>query len=254
MPFTRRPALAALLALSAAPAAGQGFFDGFDDLDRARWPERWFVSDGWSNGDWMNCAWSREAVSVRNGHLVLGIHAAPDGTIRCGEIQSRAELGHGTYEIAMRTGAGSGLNAAFFTYIGPVHGRTHHEIDVEILLRDTVRATFNTYVEGTPMHGGDAPLSAPSDAGFHRYAFTWDADGIVWFLDGEEVHRTPPGASLPEPPQKIYASLWSSDSFPDWMGPFDPTALPAETLIDWIAFTPLGAPCHFPQSILCEGG
>jgi endo-1,3-1,4-beta-glycanase ExoK len=249
MPLASRTALAALLALAAAPAQAEGFFDDFDGFDTARW----FVSDGWSNGDWMNCTWSREAVAVRDGHLVLGIHEAPDGTLRCGEVQTRAELGYGTYEIRMLTGEGSGLNAAFFTYIGPVHGRDHHEIDVEVLLRDTGRATFNTYVEGAPMHGADAALAAPSDAGFHRYAFTWDADGIVWFLDGVEVHRTEPGAPLPEPPQKIYASLWSSDSFADWMGPFDPAALPAETLIDWIAFTPLGAPCRFPQSVLCEG-
>jgi endo-1,3-1,4-beta-glycanase ExoK len=35
------------------------------------------------------------------------------------------------------------------------------------------------------------------------------------------------------------------------MGPFDPSALPSRLEIDWIAFTPLGGSCLFPQSVLC---
>lgn len=230
-----------------APAASQdAFFDAFDHLDRGLWMR----SDGWTNGPWMNCAWSRDAVRVRDGVLVLEVRETDEDRL-CGELQSRGRYGHGTYEIRMRTGQGSGLNAAFFTYIGPVHGRSHHEIDVEILLRDTTRATFNTFVDGTPMHGGDASLGAPGDGAFHTYAFTWLPDGITWFVDGRPVHRTPDGAPIPEAPQKIYASLWSSDTFADWMGPFDAGALPARMEVDWIAFTPLGVPCRFAQSVLC---
>ncbi|MBF9030318.1 family 16 glycosylhydrolase [Rhodobacterales bacterium HKCCE3408] len=238
--------LASLLAvLVAFPASAEGFFDDFDHLDRGRWSR----SDGWSNGDWMNCVWFRDAAQVRDGMLNLSI--TPGDPLRCGEIQSTAEYGYGTYEVRMRTGAGSGLNAAFFTYIGPVHVRPHGEIDIELLLRDTGRLSVNTYVDGEPANGTDVPIGQASDTGFQNYAFAWTPDGITWFVNGREVHRTAPGTPLPEPPQKIYASLWSSGTFTDWMGPFDPDAVPSELLIDWIAYTPLGEECAFTASILC---
>jgi endo-1,3-1,4-beta-glycanase ExoK len=187
---------------------------------------------------------------VAGGLLTLEVRDTSDGLI-CGEVQSVGDYGYGTYEIRMRTGRGSGLNAAFFTYIGPVHGRAHHEIDIELLLRDTKAVTFNSFVDGVPVNGGAVGLPVPSDGAFHHYAFTWRPDGITWVVDGTPAHRTAPGTPLPQPPQKIYASLWSSDSFPDWMGLFDATALPAQIRIDWIAFTPLGEACLFPDSITC---
>lgn len=231
--------------LAALPAVAEGFLDDFDVLDR----ERWTRSDGWSNGDWMNCVWSRDAAQVADG--VLRLTMVPGDPLRCGEIQSNAEYGHGTYEIRMRTGQGSGFNAAFFTYIGPVHDRSHSEIDIEVLLRDTTTVSLNTYVDGAPINGSVAPLVQDAHASFQTYAFVWTPDEITWFVDGREIHRTEPGTPLPQAPQKIYASLWSSDTFTDWMGPFDPDALPVSLEIDWIAFTPLGDGCAFPQSMLC---
>jgi hypothetical protein len=130
-PFAFTASLFAALCGSGISAAAQeAFFEPFDTLDRGRWMR----SDGWSNGDWMNCDWSRDAARVTDGVLTLEVRQGPGGLI-CGELQSTATYGYGTYEVRMRTGAGSGLNAAFFTYIGPVHGRAHHEIDIEVLLR-----------------------------------------------------------------------------------------------------------------------
>jgi endo-1,3-1,4-beta-glycanase ExoK len=181
----------------------------------------------------------------------------PAAGYSCGEVQTRQTFGYGTYEVRMRTMEGSGFNAAFFTYIGPVHDKPHDEIDVEILLRDTDRVTFNTYVEGTPANGGDAALAGAGSTDFQHYAFTWDASGIRWFVNGEQVHRTIDGTPRPSEEQKIYASLWGSETFVDWMGPFDAGAVPMQLEIDWIAFTRLGEPCAFPQSVLCaddQGG
>ncbi|MEM1274564.1 MAG: family 16 glycosylhydrolase [Pseudomonadota bacterium] len=87
--------------------AGGSFFDDFDEFDQARW----FISDGWSNGDWMNCTWSRDAVEVRNGILRLHLQQADNG-LECAEIQSHIQFGFGTYEVRQRTGRGSGVNAA----------------------------------------------------------------------------------------------------------------------------------------------
>jgi endo-1,3-1,4-beta-glycanase ExoK len=249
-PFAFTAALFAALCGSGISAAAQeAFFEPFDTLDRGRWMR----SDGWSNGDWMNCEWSRDAARVTDGVLTLEVRQGPGGLI-CGELQSTATYGYGTYEVRMRTGAGSGLNAAFFTYIGPVHGRAHHEIDIEVLLKDPGVVTFNTFFDGAPYSGGAGPLASASDAAFQSYGFTWAPDGITWFVNGTPIHRTAPDAPIPEPPQKIYTSLWSSESFPDWMGPFAPEALPSRMMVDWIAFTPLGASCQFAESLLCGEG
>ncbi len=257
MPMICSKWLTALLSASlcCGPASGaetgDSFLDGFDRLN----PDRWILSDGWVNGDWMNCVWSKDAASVRNGYLILSLEPSSEDLrpYRCGEIQSRAVYGYGTYEIRFRTGRGSGLNAAFFTYIGPVHGEKHHEIDVEVLLRDPGRVSFNTYVNASPLNGRSVKLPNAADAEFLHFAFTWRPGSVTWFVNGEERHRTEPGMPLPTTSQKIYASLWSSSSFTDWMGSFDSTAVPQDMQIDWIAFTRLGEQCQFPESILCSG-
>ena len=49
-----------------------GFFEDFTGkLNK----DRWYVSDGWSNGDWQDCVWSGRAVQVRGGAFVL-LHSA----------------------------------------------------------------------------------------------------------------------------------------------------------------------------------
>lgn len=241
--------LACLPACARADDPGASFFENFDTLNLGRW----YVSDGWTNGDWMNCKWSRRAISVGDGHLTLRTmrHPRNSDEFLCGEVQSRAAYLHGTFEVRMKTGAGSGLNAAFFTYTGPSQGRPHHEIDVEVLLRDSSQVQFNTYLDGTPGGAATLPLDRASDAEFVHYAFTWRPDGIAWYVDGRKVHETAPTDAIPSEPQKIFASLWSSDTLIDWMGEFDAAILPQATQIDWIAYTRPGEPCRFPASILC---
>ena len=234
-----------------ADRLGASFVDDFGDLDRNRWE----VSDGWSNGDWTNCTWSRRSVAVREGRLLLAFQPDPGkaGAYLCGEIQSKATYGHGTYEVLMKTGRGSGLNAAFFTYIGPVHGRPHHEIDVEVLLRNPSEVSFNTYIDGQTLNGRSVALLDPADEEFIHFAFVWRPDGIAWFVNREKVHETAPGAELPSEPQKLYASLWGTDTLSDWMGRFDPTTAPQILQIEFIAYTRLGEPCSFAASLVCHG-
>ena len=52
-----------------------GFFEDFTGggLDK----DRWYVSDGWTNGDWQDCHWSGGAVQVRDGKLTLFHIPAP---------------------------------------------------------------------------------------------------------------------------------------------------------------------------------
>ena len=118
----RRAALAALALCISAPAsaAGTSFFDDFNRLDSSRW----YVSDGWTNGDHQNCSWSNKEVRIADGFLELMFTKAPgtqDRAYRCGEIQSNGFFSYGVYEARFKTPTGSGLNAAFFSYTGKPH-------------------------------------------------------------------------------------------------------------------------------------
>ncbi|MFC0342009.1 family 16 glycosylhydrolase [Paracoccus niistensis] len=228
-----------------------GFFEDFTGgLDR----DRWYVSDGWTNGDWQDCHWSGGAVRVQDGTLTLFHIPVPEGGGRpaqCGEVQTRARLHHGTFEARIRTPRAPGLNASVFTYIGPVHGAPHDEIDIEILTRDPGEMTANTYVAGKPHNGGAAPATPPFDEAFHTVAFRWEPDRITWYLDGQKVHRTAPGSLLPTHPQKLYMSFWSTETLTDWLGKQVPREGPLGYEIDWVAYTPLGQACLFEESVTC---
>ena len=250
-------ALAGLSGPGAAPAMAQGrervleegFFEPFDGPGLLR--RRWMASDGWTNGPHQDCHWSRRAVELRDGMLHLMHRPREDGPPICGEIQSRAFIRYGTIEARIRTPRASGLNASVFTYAGPVHKSPHDEIDIEILTRDPGGAFLNTYVAGTEMHGTTVPVDPPLDEGFRTVAMEWRPDGITWFLDGREVHRTPEGAPLPDNPQKIYMSFWSTTTLTDWMGAQEPREGDLSYQVDWIAYTPPGQSCLFAESITC---
>jgi endo-1,3-1,4-beta-glycanase ExoK len=255
--FASRPAglvlACALVLMPSAPLfakdpAGAAFREEFDTLS----PGMWFTSDGWTNGPHQNCTWSKQAVTVQDGILRLSFLPSTDGQPGhlCGEIQTKATFHHGTYEARIRTPKGSGLNAAFFTYIGPVHNAPHDEIDFEVLTRDTGRVSLNTFVSGTQQNGTTVPVDPPTDAAFHDLSFIWEPGSISWFIDGVEVHRAE--SNLPVTPQKLYFSFWGSDTLVDWMGPFEAPQGPLVMEVDWTAFTPLGEDCQFPESVLCK--
>ncbi|TKA95176.1 glycosyl hydrolase family protein [Cereibacter changlensis] len=241
-------ALALLLSTPLAAAESGSFFDPFDRLSQSRW----FVSDGWTNGEHQNCTWARRAVGLTDGVLRLTYIPDPKGQNAnlCSEIQTNAVFSHGTYEARMKTDhRQSGLNAAFFTYIGPVHKKPHDEIDFEILTRNTSSVDVNTYVSGKPQNGRKVALPTPSDQDFHIYSFTWEPDRLRWYIDGKLMHEAT--ENLPVTPQKIFFSHWSTDRLTEWMGPFMAPAEPVALEVDWVAFTKTGEPCQFPDSVLC---
>jgi endo-1,3-1,4-beta-glycanase ExoK len=236
-------------AAKAQSTVGETFFDDFDTFDTARW----FVSDGWTNGPHQNCWWSGRAVVAKPGDVTLQF--LPTGQAArpylCGEIQTNAVFGYGTYEARFRTDAASGINAAFFTYIGPVHKQPHDEIDFEVLTRDTSRVSVNTYVNAEPRHGASVPLPMPSDEAFLTYSFIWEPMRLRWYVDGQMVHEVT-GSDLPTHAQKIYLSHWGTDTLTDWMGPFDEPWRPLNMVIDWVAYTAPGEGCAFEASVLCK--
>lgn len=231
-------------------ATGKSFVETFDRLNR----DRWYVSDGWANGDHQNCTWSKSQVKVADGVLRLGFQKE---TLKnrdhvCGEVQTNQRFGYGTYEIRMKAAAGSGLNTGFFSYIGPVHKEPHDEIDFEVLGKDPSKVQINQYVNGKSV--GDAKLvevPGGADQDFHDYAFVWEKDSIRWYVDGKLVGEATDPAKLPSHAPKIYVSLWGTDTLKSWMGAFAEPAGPVTAEVDRVAFTALGEPCQFPESVAC---
>ncbi|MDB5529759.1 MAG: family 16 glycosylhydrolase [Devosia sp.] len=243
-----------VLAPTAAMAQGASFHDGFDTLDT----KRWYVSDGWANGAHQNCTWSTSQVKSVDGMLNVGLAPLPKGDRQysCGEVQTKEAYGYGTYEARLKTPKGSGLNAAFFTYIGAEQKKPHDEIDFEILLKDTSTVQTTTFVngksgDGKVGSGQKHTLPHPSDRDFTTFAMTWEPSEIRYYIDGQLVRTMSDPTTIPTNPQRVFFSLWGTDTLTDWMGKMDPQTGPIAMQVDWVAFTAQGEACAFPESVLC---
>lgn len=248
-------ALAALGSLWSAPSRAQdiqsapSFVDDFKTFDRSRW----YVSDGWNNGSHQNCTWSKGLVELSDGLLSLGFEKQKlkDRDFACGEIQTKQRFGYGTYEARMKTDTGSGLNAAFFTYIGPSDKQPWDEIDFEILTKDTSKVQVNAYIAGKGKNEKLVDVPGGTDGAFNDYAFVWQKDSLRWYVNGQLVNTITDPAKLPTHAQKIFFSLWGSDTMKGWMGAFADPGRKVSLQVERVAFTALGDPCQFPESVAC---
>jgi endo-1,3-1,4-beta-glycanase ExoK len=229
-------------------ASGTSFVEEFDTLDTGLW----YVSDGWNNGAHQNCTWSKDQAAVQGGKLVLSFDAKPAGEreYACGEVQTRKRYGYGTYEVRMKSATGPGLNSAFFTYIGPTDKKPHDEIDFEVLGKDTSRVQLNQYVAGKGGNEKLVEVAGGADSGFNDYAFVWRKGRLDYYVNGTLVHEVTDQKKLPANAQKIFLSLWGTDTLSDWMGRF---AFAGRTTleVERIAFTAEGEPCQFDGSVAC---
>ena len=79
----------------------------------------------------------------------------------------------------------------------------------------------------------------------------WAPGSLKYYVDGKLVHSVDDPAQVQTQPQRIYFSLWSSDTLTEWMGPFaDPGTVNMQ--VDWVAYTAPGDKCLFPESITCS--
>lgn len=257
LPIRALKVAAIFLGLLPASAWAQqaSFFDDFDSLDT----QRWYISDGWATGDYQNCTWQSGQVRVEDGMLNVGFSPEPykERDYRCGALQTKQAIGYGTFEARLKTPTGSGLNAAFFSYIGPTQGKPHDEIDFEILLRNTGEVQTTTFVNGVSGDGEvgsgqthELPYASNSD--FIDYAVTWTPERVDYFINGELVRTIDEAFRIPTNPMRIFFSLWGTDTLTDWMGEFEPVPEQIWMQVDWVGFTAQGETCQFPQSVLCE--
>jgi endo-1,3-1,4-beta-glycanase ExoK len=232
-------AVAALAGIAAAAAAaggaGGGFLDRFDGLNRARW----FVSDGWRNGDYTVNDWrASQSRAGRGLTLTLARNPGVPAGFSSGEVQSRATYRHGYFEARFRAASGSGVVTGFFTYTGPAFKTVWNELDVEIVGRRPREVMF-TYFNGPEKRSRIIQLPFDATKELHAYGFEWQPDALRWFVDGREVHRSSAAdLAFPTLPQKIMLDLWGSRTLGAWLGPFDAAALPTSAYFACIRYLP----------------
>jgi endo-1,3-1,4-beta-glycanase ExoK len=244
--------LTATMGLSAAQAQeaanGTSFVDNFAKLDSARW----YISDGWNNGAHQNCTWTRKNVKISDGKLemIFNDTALGERKFSCAEIQTKQRFGYGTYEVRMKAADASGLNTAFFSFIGPVDKSPHDEVDFEILGKNLNEVQVNQYISAKGGNEKLVPVSGGANKGFNDYAFVWEKDRLRYYVNGQLVQDVTDPTKVPSHSQKIFLSLWGTDTLTDWMGPFS-YSTPQTMTVERVAFTALGEKCQFSQSVAC---
>lgn len=229
-------------------ANGTSFVDTFPKLDSARW----YISDGWTNGAHQNCIWTKNNVKVQNGHLEMTFNDTPlkDRKYSCAEIQTKQRFGYGTYEVRMKAADASGLNTAFFSFIGPIDKSPHDEVDFEILGKNLNEVQVNQYISAKGGNEKLVPVAGGANKGFNDYAFVWEKGRLRYYVNGTLVQDVTDPTKVPSHSQKIFLSLWGTDTLTDWMGPFSYPG-PQTMTVERVAFTALGEKCQFPTSVAC---
>lgn len=226
---------------------GEAFVDGFSspELDPG-----WYISDGWTNGDYMENDWRASQVAVGAGGLELKLSKGPQGSrkpLSSGEIRTQAFYRYGYFEARLRIPRGSGLIAGMFTYAARAGAVKPNEIDIEFTGRDTRRVELTIHVDGQPQH---KKLALPFDAaeGFHTYAFDWQPGYVRWYIDGVMVHEIAGGpAARLNRPQQLMFNLWSTRRLAAWAGEVDVRRAHAPMQVACAAYQP-----SYPGRPLCQ--
>ncbi len=182
-------------------------------------------------------------LSLLAAWLWVATSVAQVKTYRGAELRTRTAVTYGRCEVRMKSAAGSGLLASFFTYhdgsSNPV--ANWNEIDIEILGRYQNQAQFNTITPGQVNHVFTSVTPFNPHAAFHVYAIEWTPDYVAWLIDGYEVHRqTEAHIATLTRPQKIMMNIWPPAAV-DWAGVLSPAVLPVYAYYDWVkyyAYTP----------------
>jgi len=211
-----------------------------DRFEGPRLHPRWFVADGWHNGDWFSNDWRATQLQPTPHGVDLIMARAPEGAEKqymSAEFRSLEQYLYGYFEARMRVPRGPGLVAAFFTFTRPGDRETQNEIDFEILGRNPLVAEL-TYHVGSQAVGERVVLGFDASADFHTYAFEWRPGAIRWYIDNRLVHVSEGQAAELTRPQNITFNLWNSARMPVWLGPIDEGYAPWRMSVSCVAYAP----------------
>jgi beta-glucanase (GH16 family) len=184
----------------------------------------------------------RTPYTVDNG--VLTITARPtDSALKAAGVTQPFTTGHldtyntfaqqyGYFEMRAETTDTPGTVSTF--WLLPKSGDWPPEVDIaEVLGRQPDRLFMTSHTKVTGAHTTLQTVARTPDlsASFHTYGLEWNAQDMIWYLDGKEVGRQPTQADQNQP-MYIIASLGVGSTA--WHGTADPATFPATMNIDYI--------------------
>jgi endo-1,3-1,4-beta-glycanase ExoK len=218
---------------------GRAFLERFDGGHLNE--DRWYISDGWSNGDWMENDWRRSQISIAPEGLRITLANGPEHSKKpfaSGEVRTREAFRYGYFEVRMRVPRDPGLITGVFTYAAREEGLQANEIDIEILGKATKRVEV-TFHENGRSTSKKVELPFDSADGFHSYGFDWRRDRVRWYADGVMIHEVvgPRAANLRRP-QQFMLSQWATSQLHQWAGELDPARGPWTLDIACVGYAP----------------
>ncbi len=190
-------AVQVFLLAGVAHAAGGSFFDDFLTLDGSRWTK----GDHQLGRSYLD----PDNVDVVEGNARFKI---PAHTLQGGELRSNELYRHGVYSTSMKLPNAPSSITGFFLYRPPDLER---EIDIEIFNDSSRRILFTTYSGGRQTHTVTKQLPFDPTAGYHTYAFRYDAGLARFMVDGKVMQTWKTG--VPRGSMHLYTNLW----FPTWL-------------------------------------
>jgi beta-glucanase (GH16 family) len=220
------------------PAFEDDFGPGWEGRQKG-----WRVATWKQNGTLMSperCATNGE------GQLVQTV--LPGEPYKGGSLQTAAEYSYGRWVARVKPSSVPGvLNSVFTkdwddlkTALSEKDG-TGYEVDIEFLTYTFGKGKGQVHIaihaDGKPnLFKADLDLDFNPSDDFHVWGFDILPDGVVWHVDGRELHswRAPASDPVPNTLHEFFFNSWTK---PKWIqGP------PAETAryqIDWVKFYPL---------------
>lgn len=133
---------------------------------------------------------------------------------------------YGYFEMRAKLPRGKGLWPAF--WLLPADQSWPPEIDVMESIGDPSQVFVTTHSKATKAEGFERRIAADE---FHTFAVSWDADDVIWYIDGKEAgrHKTP--ADMHKP-MYMLANLAVGGNWPG--APDARTRFPATYEIDYI--------------------
>ncbi len=191
-----------------------------------------YAAHGYSNGDPFNCTWSRDSAVISDGILSMTVSKGDKGYYGA-EYRSENAYSYGFYSVCMKAADCPGIVSSFFTYTNRPYW---DEIDIEFLGKDMTSVQFNYYTKGEGQHEYSYNLGFDASEGFHEYAFDWQQDYIVWYVDGKAVYKAT--ENIPALPQQIMMNVWNCIGHDEWTGALDESGLPATAEYLWVGYSP----------------
>ena len=209
-------AVQVLLLAGAAQAVGASFFDGFSTFDGSRWTKE----EHMLGRSYLNPA----NVDVADGNARFKI---PARTLQGAELRSNELYYHGAYATRMKLPHAPSSITGFFLYRAPDQER---EIDIEVFNDSSRRILFTTYARGRQTHTVTKQLPFDPTAGYHTYAFRYEAGQARFYVDGRLMQTWTTG--VPTGSMYLYTNLW----FPNWLDGKKPI-LDRYLYVDWTRYT-----------------